>query len=131
MKKTGVLNSEIARVIALLGHTDMIVVCDSGYPIPKQVQRIDLALKKGVPGIVETVAEIERELEVERITFAEESDGYCSTLIQEVRGTFPRAQAERITHNEFKELANQSVAFIRTGECIPYSNVILHAGVAF
>ena len=40
MKKIGILNSEISRVISGLGHTDQIVVCDAGFPIPSHVERI-------------------------------------------------------------------------------------------
>lgn len=34
MKKGTVLNSEISSVISRLGHTDTLVVCDAGLPIP-------------------------------------------------------------------------------------------------
>ncbi|MEK0314669.1 D-ribose pyranase [Cohnella sp. 56] len=131
MKKTGILNSELSSVIAAVGHTDLIVVCDSGYPIPKGTLRIDLALRRGSPGIVETVAEMARELEVEKITFALESGQHCAGLIREVQALFPGAGHEGIGHDAFKALAARAVAIVRTGECIPYANVILHAGVAF
>ena len=34
MKKNGILNSHIAKVLADLGHTDTIVIADCGLPIP-------------------------------------------------------------------------------------------------
>ena len=49
MRKTVLLNSEISSVISRMGHTDMLTVGDCGLPVPDGVQRIDLALKKGVP----------------------------------------------------------------------------------
>ncbi|MFD2614100.1 D-ribose pyranase [Paenibacillus gansuensis] len=131
MKKTGIMNRELARLIASLGHTDRIAVVDSGYPIPPSIPSIDLSLRKGYPGIAETIEEIAKELEVEGITYAEESDSHCLALIAEVQAIFPQAEANRIAHASFKELVKESIAVIRTGECIPYSNVILHAGVAF
>ncbi|MFC3800476.1 D-ribose pyranase [Cohnella sp. GCM10012308] len=131
MKKTGILNSDLSSVVASMGHTDLIVVCDSGYPIPRNVVRIDLALRQGSPGIVETISEMARELEVEKITFALESEDHCAALIGEVKALFPDASHEGIAHAELKKLASNSVAVVRTGECIPYSNIILHAGVAF
>lgn len=47
MKKHGVLNSEIAAVLASLGHTDTVVIADCGLPIPDGVKRIDLAVEIG------------------------------------------------------------------------------------
>ncbi len=51
MKKGTVLNSDISSVISRLGHTDTLVVCDAGLPIPKSTTRIDMALTQGVPSI--------------------------------------------------------------------------------
>lgn len=50
MKKHGILNSDIARVLARMGHTDSIVIGDCGLPVPDHVELIDLALKLGQPG---------------------------------------------------------------------------------
>lgn len=47
MKKGTVLNSDISSVISRLGHTDTLVVCDAGLPIPKSTTRIDMALTRG------------------------------------------------------------------------------------
>lgn len=47
MKKGAVLNSEISSVISRLGHTDTLVVCDAGLPIPNSTARIDMALNPG------------------------------------------------------------------------------------
>lgn len=42
MKKSVLINSEISSIISKMGHTDMLTICDSGLPIPKNVERIDL-----------------------------------------------------------------------------------------
>ena len=34
MKKQGILNSDISRVLSYMGHTDCIAVGDCGLPIP-------------------------------------------------------------------------------------------------
>ncbi len=47
MKKGTVLNSEISSVISRLGHTDTLVVCDAGLPVPRSTTRIDMALTQG------------------------------------------------------------------------------------
>ena len=55
MRKTSLLNSNISSVISKMGHTDMLAIGDCGLPIPKETERIDLALIKGVPGFIETL----------------------------------------------------------------------------
>ena len=44
MQKIGILNSEIAKVLADMGHTDTIGIGDCGLPVPDGVKKIDLAL---------------------------------------------------------------------------------------
>lgn len=65
MKKSTLINSELSYLVATLGHTDEITVCDAGLPIPDEVQRIDLALTHGVPSFLETVRVFLSESQVE------------------------------------------------------------------
>ena len=43
MKKNGILNSDISRVLSYMGHTDRVCVGDAGLPCPDEVERIDLS----------------------------------------------------------------------------------------
>ena len=45
MKRQGILNSDISRVLSYMGHTDTICIGDYGLPIPDETERIDLAVK--------------------------------------------------------------------------------------
>lgn len=47
MKKTPLLNIQLSRLIASLGHGDVVVIADAGLPVPKGVELIDLALTQG------------------------------------------------------------------------------------
>ena len=49
MKKHGILNSDIAKVLADLGHTDKVVIGDAGLPIPEGVKKIDLSIRLHEP----------------------------------------------------------------------------------
>ncbi len=40
MYKTGILNSEISKVLSDLGHTDTIIIADCGLPIPDGVKKL-------------------------------------------------------------------------------------------
>jgi len=131
MKKAGVMNSELSRIIGSMGHTDFIVVCDSGYPIPRGVERIDLSLTQDMPTVIMTIQEIAKELQVERVQYAMEAEQYCPEIIRNVLEMFPSAEPSVTSHEQFKETAKSAMAIIRTGECTPYSNVILYSGVIF
>ncbi|HXT36029.1 MAG TPA: D-ribose pyranase [Chloroflexota bacterium] len=131
MKKTTLLNSRLSRVIASMGHTDMLVVSDAGFPVPPDVLRVDLAVTAGLPGFLEVVQAIGTELEVEGLILANELVARDSPLPAALQGCFPQARVEHMSHDQFKSVAARARAVVRTGECTPYANVILISGVTY
>jgi D-ribose pyranase len=132
MKKGGILNPKINQLIAETGHTDTIVVTDAGLPIPENVaHRIDLALKEGIPGFLETLDTVLSELEVEKIILAEEVKTVSPEMNDEILKRFPNLPIEYVPHVEFKQQTKQARGLIRSGEFTPYANVILVAGVVY
>lgn len=139
MKKGTLLNGPISRVIAVLGHGDSICIGDAGLPIPAGVERIDLAVTHGIPPFLKTVEVVVAELCVERAVVASEfikgTSGQHSELLRQF-STLDSAHGGNIlvedcSHEHFKKLTRDCRAIIRTGECTPYANVILYAGVTF
>ncbi len=131
MKRTGILNQDISSVVAGMGHLDMIVIADAGLPIPPGTRRIDLALRPGVPGFLETVQTIAEELQVQKLIIARETFAISPKVGAALKSIFPGVEVVQISHDELKELCKQSKAVVRTGEFTPYANVILVAGVVF
>ena len=131
MKKTGILNKEISNVIAGMGHYQQLVICDAGFPIPRNTQRIDLALEPGIPDFLTTLRVILKELKVERIIIAQETKAFSHQRFQEMTAIFPGLEPQILSHVEFKKLSQDAIACIRTGECTPYSNIILVSGVTY
>ena len=131
MKKHGMLNSHITKVLTDLGHTDMIVIADAGLPVPDGVLKIDLALTLGKPSFQETVEAIAADMMIEKITLAKEIDEANQPAAAFMKSFFSSIDMERVTHEELKEMTKQAKAVIRTGEATPYANCILHAGVIF
>lgn len=131
MKKIGLLNQPLSAVIAGLGHTDTLVIADAGLPIPATTQRIDLALVKGVPDFVETLAAVLGEMQVERAIIATEMAEKNPTIHQQTTALLGDVRPETVSHEEFKRLTANARAVVRTGECSPYANVILVSGVTF
>ncbi|MDO7905594.1 D-ribose pyranase [Paenibacillus sp. JX-17] len=131
MKKNGILNSHISKVLADLGHTDTIVVSDVGLPVPEGVTKIDLALKLGVPSFKEVLAELAADMVVEKITIASEMECDNPEALDDIRTTFSGCTIEACAHEDFKQKTRSAKVVIRTGEAKPYANCILQAGVHF
>lgn len=132
MRKTVLLNSGISSVISRMGHTDMLTVGDCGLPIPEEVERIDLALKLGVPTFLETLDTILAELCVEKIILAEEIKTVSPQMHAAILKRFDKGvQVEYVPHAQFKQESKKSRAIVRTGECTSYANIILCSGVTF
>jgi D-ribose pyranase len=131
MKKGGILNAELVRVIALMGHTDLLAIADSGLPIPPTVGRIDLALVAGVPSFMQGLAAVLAELQVESATVAEEMRQRSPALYQATRQALGTIPLTHISHDQFKALLPRARAVVRTGEQTPYANILLHSGVTF
>lgn len=131
MKKIGILNSEISKVISELGHTDKIVICDIGLPIPAHVKRIDWALKKGVPSFMDCLETVLQEMQVEQAFIAREMVQVSPHLKNQIELVLEGVTLHEVSHEELKTLTHEAKAIIRTGEFTPYANVILQAGVIF
>jgi D-ribose pyranase len=130
VKKQGILNASLSNVIAGMGHTDLLVVADAGLPIPPGVPVIDLAVRCGVPDFEDVLAAVANDLQVELIVIASEVQQTGDPL-PEVAKFFPGVPITACPHEEFKQRTALARAVVRTGECTPYHNVILQAGVVF
>lgn len=132
MKKSGIINQPLATAIAGLGHLDMVVVADAGLPIPEGPRRIDLALTAGIPSFLDTLRVVLSEMCVERAIIAEEMLVKSPALREELISMLGKGIAiQSVPHEHFKWKAAEARAIVRTGECTPYANVALVAGVTF
>jgi D-ribose pyranase len=131
MKKSGILNPQLSRVIAETGHKDLLVVTDAGLPIPQEIERVDLSLVAGKPAFLDVLKEVIKELAVEKIILAEETEKISPHMYTEIVSLFPGIPIETMPHVDFKKKTKEAKAAIRSGEFTPYANVILVAGVVY
>jgi len=133
MKKQGILNSDISRVLSYMGHTDRICIGDCGLPIPDEAERIDLALAFGVPTFMQTLEAVTGDMKVEKIILAEEIKTQNPKVLGEIEALFKGQdiEVEYVSHTELKEKTKNCKAVIRTGETTPYANIILQSGCIF
>jgi D-ribose pyranase len=88
---------------------------------------------RGVPQLDEVLQAVLSEMQVEGIVIADEAlDGDGDT--KKLPGWYPQSlgiEPQTVSHEEFKRRTAKARAMVRTGECTPYANIILIAGVKF
>lgn len=133
MKKNGILNADLARIVAGMGHTDRLVICDAGLPIPSGSAVVDLALTTNIPRFIDALRIVLEELQVEEAVVANEMQRVSNGLFESVRDLLKEVEMKTVPHERFKDMMRQSgnVWFVRTGEMTPYANIILISGVTF
>ena len=131
MKRHGILNSHICKVLTDLGHTDYIVIADAGLPIPDGVTRIDLAITPGLPSFKEVTNAVAEDMVIEKFIIATEIEEGNPDMSQYLTRKFADIEMAKVSHEEFKQLTKKAKAIIRTGEITPYANCILQSGVFF
>ncbi|MBO5330655.1 D-ribose pyranase [Anaerotignum sp.] len=133
MKKQGILNSDISRVLSYMGHTDTLCIGDCGLPIPDEVERIDLALCFGEPTFMRTLEIVAGDMKVEKIVLAEEIKEKNPDVLGKIQTYFASqdVEVEFVPHTELKARTHDCKAVIRTGETTPYANIILQSGCIF
>ncbi len=130
MKKTRILNRALIAAIADMGHGDILIVSDAGFPIPRPEQRIDLAIEADKPGIVEILDLVMSEFIHERIIVAEEQKSFNPEHFRRVSDVSDRCAVETIPHAELIAVYPQKAKYIvRTGGLEPWGNVILQSGI--
>ncbi|WEV36672.1 D-ribose pyranase [Lactobacillus sp. ESL0677] len=131
MKKTKVINSDLSRVIATMGHFDKLAIGDAGTPVPKGTEKIDLAVTNGIPSFMDVLNNVLEELGIQRIFLASEIKTENPEMLAQIKKRLPDTPIEFITHDELKESLKDCKAFVRTGEMTPFANILLESNVVF
>ena len=132
MKKHGILNSDIAKVLTDLGHTDKVAIGDVGLPVPDGVKKIDLALFLSEPSFLSVLQVVLSDMKVETVVLAEEIKDQNPKQLAAVKAELKDNEAiTYVSHEAFKQQLKDVKVVIRTGEATPYSNIILQSGVLF
>lgn len=147
MKTKGVLHNELAKVIANMGHGDMLVVTDRGFPFPRHNMTvcIDVSVGRDLPKFIDVVKVILEELEIESVIIADETEKISPQVFHELQDILSQKtnkgnpiEQKIIPHTEFKHLVldgaleGQEVkAMVKTGQFTPFANIILVSGVDF
>lgn len=123
MKKYGIFNTQLMRDITALGHLDSFVICDLGFPIPKDAEIVDLALVRGLPTVRQVIEAVLQEVAVQEVTFVEAAKESNPDFVDYIHKTFTKQAIGSVSFEEFREITKNAKFFIRTAEVVPCSNI--------
>ena len=128
MKRGGVLNPALSHMLASTGHTDYFTVCDRGFPVPEGPERIDLALVDDIPTVLNVLTAVMAEWSLDRVLITHEMDAISPDRVAEMRALLGDIPFERVSHGQLKRMAQSARATVRTGDTVPYANIIVVSG---
>ena len=128
MKRAGILNPSLSHLLASTGHTDYFTVCDRGFPVPVGPERIDLALTDDIPTVLDVLRAVLAEWSADRILITTEMGDISPGRVSALRDLIGDVPLERVSHLELKRLARSARATVRTGDTVPYANIIVVSG---
>lgn len=128
MKKGGILHPALNRILAETGHTDLLTICDRGFPVPPGPERLDLALTDDIPTVLDVLRAIDREFVIDQVIVTEEMKQASPARYAQLAGEFSHVAFRVVPHQRFKDICPESRAVIRTGDTVPYANVMIVSG---
>jgi len=147
MKTKGILNNELSKSVARLGHGDMLVITDRGFPFPRHEMTdcIDVSVGRDIPMVADVLKVVLQELEIEKVIIADETKTVSPHVYEDFKKIIGNVKnkgndivEENIPHPQFKDLVlngaltgKEVKVFVKTGEFTPYANIILVSGVNF
>jgi simple sugar transport system permease protein/D-ribose pyranase len=130
MKRGNLLNADLSAAIAQMGHGDLMIVCDAGFPIPSNVWRIDLAITQDIPDLRTVLSAVSTAFIAEKVSYADALPDHNPVLLDLVKDLFDDADHEMIPHATIlADMASRAKVIVRTGAFDPWGNILLYSGV--
>jgi|SRR5882724_6029737 len=128
MLKTGILNPRINELLARVRHTNTLVIADRGFPYWPQIETVDISLVDDLPTVLQMLNALRPNFQIGKAWMAREFLENHSPSTKEAFATALRGIAmTHEAHVDFKKRVPLAVGLIRTGDTIPYANMILES----
>ena len=128
MLKHGILNSAISSLLSRVRHTNTLVIADRGFPSWPQIETVDISLVDDILRVLDVFQAIQANFVIGKIVMAKEfrQVNELSTVrsFEQCFGDIP-VVLER--HHQFKQRVPTASGLIRTGDTVPYANIILES----
>lgn len=128
MFKTGILNPALLHLLARIRHTNTLVIADRGFPFWPSIETVDLSLVDDLPTVLQVLDALRPNFVIGR--------AFAALEFRERNGPGPQeALAARLAgvpltferHDDFKQRVPRAVGLIRTGDTLPYANLIIES----
>lgn len=130
MQPNRILHPELARGLATLGHTDILLVTDAGFPVPRDADVVNLGLVAGTVDVLEILEVLRQHLFVEAVHFAREVKTRSPALYQKVQEIYTGSGATFVAtpHEELiADWAPRAKMVVRSGSLTAWANFALVA----
>jgi len=129
MINSGILNPRLLALLALIRHTNAVVIADRGFPFWPQIETVDISLVDDVPTVLQVLAAVRGNHNFTQAYMAREFQKNNSAA---TRAAFAKGLAGVPTkfepHVTFKKRVPEAIGLIRSGDTTQYANVILISG---
>ena len=128
MLKTGILNPQINSLLSRVRHTNTLVIADRGFPFWPQIETVDISLVDGIPRVLDVLYAIRANSVIGHAWMAEEFHGANDVRTrEEFTAAFAGVPLVFEPHIEFKKRVPHAIGLIRTGDTVPYANMIIES----
>jgi D-ribose pyranase len=128
MLKTGLLNPAVLALLARIRHTNTLVIADRGFPFWPQIETVDLSLVDGIPTVLQVLEALRPNFVIGRAWTAREFLRHNPAAVQKARAAaLAGIPVGFEPHVRFKRRVPSAIGLIRTGDTIPYANLIIES----
>src|SRR5689334_17061852 len=129
MLNTKILNPHLLSLLARVRHTNALVIADRGFPFWPQVETVDLSLVDDVPTVLQVLAAVRLNFNATQACMAQEFQKHSPSAVRrKFAAGLKGIPVQFEPHVEFKKRVPGAIGLIRTGDSIPYANMVLISG---
>ncbi len=128
---SGILNPQLLSLLARVRHTNALVIADRGFPSFAGLETVDLSLVDDIPTVPEVLRAILQNFTVAEAFMAEEflrmnDEERRARHLEAIGSSQLRIGFE--PHLALKRRVPSAVGLVRTGDTVPYANIVLISG---
>lgn len=130
MQPDRILHPGLSHALATLGHGDVVLVTDAGFPIPRDANVVDLGLVAGTVDALDILRTLRAHLFVEDLRFAPEVRSHHPSLYAAVQEIWTGSGTDftAATHEELVATwAPRAKVVVRSGSLTAWANFALVA----
>src|SRR5262249_40704851 len=129
MLRTEILNPHLLSLLAPVSPTNSLVIADRGFPFWPGIETIDISLTNDVPTVLQVLSILRNSFHAASAYMAREFQDQSNPSVRELFADALKGVSTIYEpHLEFKKRVPGAIGLIRTGDTIPYANVILVSG---